>query len=180
MWLKFKLKPIPFQFVHHQMDYLVTSRPTGVNLRREADSIKGNHWSKKSLFKNTWVKFTILVLRICYIPAQWFRWWKIHVRGNHNSLWKIFRGWSRIQQGNGRFWSYRHLEKMCYLILLLTKIFVGTIVQCMAGSPDEEVSVLTHCNTGSLATAGYGTALGVIRSLHSKGKLKMAYFTETR
>lgn len=32
--------------------------------------------------------------------------------------------------------------------------------------------VLTHCNTGSLATAGYGTALGVVRSLHSRGSLE--------
>jgi methylthioribose-1-phosphate isomerase len=30
----------------------------------------------------------------------------------------------------------------------------------------DKVSILTHCNTGSLATGGYGTALGVIRSLH--------------
>jgi len=39
----------------------------------------------------------------------------------------------------------------------------------------KNVRILTHCNTGSLATAGYGTALGVIRSLHSEkrlGKLK--------
>ncbi|OCK82857.1 putative translation initiation factor [Lepidopterella palustris CBS 459.81] len=43
-----------------------------------------------------------------------------------------------------------------------------------------QVSVLTHCNTGSLATAGYGTALGVIRSLHSKQSLKHAFCTETR
>jgi len=42
------------------------------------------------------------------------------------------------------------------------------------------VSVLTHCNTGSLATAGYGTALGVIRALHGNGHLKRAYCTETR
>ncbi|CAN0923322.1 Methylthioribose-1-phosphate isomerase [Linum grandiflorum] len=41
-------------------------------------------------------------------------------------------------------------------------------------------SVLTHCNTGSLATAGYGTALGVIRALHSGGVLERAYCTETR
>lgn len=34
-----------------------------------------------------------------------------------------------------------------------------------------KVRVLTHCNTGSLATAGYGTALGVIRSLFRQGKL---------
>jgi methylthioribose-1-phosphate isomerase len=38
-------------------------------------------------------------------------------------------------------------------------------------SGDSMVRILTHCNTGSLATAGYGTALGVIRSLHSLGKL---------
>lgn len=43
-----------------------------------------------------------------------------------------------------------------------------------------QVSVLTHCNTGSLATAGYGTALGVIRSLHANGSLKRAFCTETR
>lgn len=44
----------------------------------------------------------------------------------------------------------------------------------------RKISVLTHCNTGSLATAGYGTALGVIRRLHELGQLKMAYCTETR
>lgn len=44
----------------------------------------------------------------------------------------------------------------------------------------KKLSVLTHCNTGSLATAGYGTALGVIRSLHDDGVLEMAFCTETR
>ncbi|SMR57650.1 unnamed protein product [Zymoseptoria tritici ST99CH_3D1] len=43
-----------------------------------------------------------------------------------------------------------------------------------------KVSVMTHCNTGSLATAGYGTALGVIRSLHANGSLQHAFCTETR
>lgn len=38
-------------------------------------------------------------------------------------------------------------------------------------SGDNFVRILTHCNTGSLATAGYGTALGVIRSLHKKNSL---------
>ena len=39
-------------------------------------------------------------------------------------------------------------------------------------NPNEKlVRILTHCNTGSLATAGYGTALGVIRSLRNNGKL---------
>jgi methylthioribose-1-phosphate isomerase len=45
---------------------------------------------------------------------------------------------------------------------------------------DRPISVLTHCNTGSLATSGHGTALGIIRTLHSEGLLKHAYCTETR
>ncbi|CAG9858674.1 unnamed protein product [Phyllotreta striolata] len=45
---------------------------------------------------------------------------------------------------------------------------------------DGLVRILTHCNTGSLATAGYGTALGVIRTLHSMKRLEHVYCTETR
>lgn len=41
-------------------------------------------------------------------------------------------------------------------------------------------AVLTHCNTGSLATGGYGTALGVIRSAYADGKLERVYADETR
>jgi len=45
---------------------------------------------------------------------------------------------------------------------------------------DAPMSVLTHCNTGALATGGYGTALGVIRRLHEKQLLTMVYADETR
>jgi methylthioribose-1-phosphate isomerase len=41
-------------------------------------------------------------------------------------------------------------------------------------------AVLTHCNAGALATGGYGTALGVIRSLHKRGQLENVYADETR
>jgi len=40
--------------------------------------------------------------------------------------------------------------------------------------------VLTHCNTGSLATGGYGTALGVIRSAFGQGRLSRVFADETR
>ncbi|HET6632582.1 MAG TPA: S-methyl-5-thioribose-1-phosphate isomerase [Rhodanobacteraceae bacterium] len=40
--------------------------------------------------------------------------------------------------------------------------------------------VLTHCNTGSLATAGYGTALGVIRAGVAQGRIARVYAGETR
>jgi methylthioribose-1-phosphate isomerase len=40
--------------------------------------------------------------------------------------------------------------------------------------------VLTHCNTGSLATTGWGTALGIIRELHARGVIELVYADETR
>jgi methylthioribose-1-phosphate isomerase len=40
--------------------------------------------------------------------------------------------------------------------------------------------VLTHCNAGALATGGYGTALGVIRSAWGQGNLNKVYASETR
>lgn len=40
--------------------------------------------------------------------------------------------------------------------------------------------VLTHCNAGALATSGYGTALGVIRSAHAEARVSQVYACETR
>lgn len=45
---------------------------------------------------------------------------------------------------------------------------------------ERPTSVITHCNAGALATGGYGTALGVIRSAHRQGKIKRVYTDETR
>lgn len=42
-----------------------------------------------------------------------------------------------------------------------------------------DVRVLTVCNTGSLATSGMGTALGVITNLHKTGRLGRAFYTQT-
>jgi len=44
----------------------------------------------------------------------------------------------------------------------------------------QKARVLTHCNAGALATAGYGTALGVIRSAAEAGKIVRVYADETR
>lgn len=60
------------------------------------------------------------------------------------------------------------------------------IAQCVAMGdhgatvmPDG-ARILTICNTGSLATAGYGTAAGVIRSVFRQGRLERVYACETR
>lgn len=44
----------------------------------------------------------------------------------------------------------------------------------------DGASILTHCNAGALATAGYGTALGVIRAAHEAGRKVSVYADETR
>jgi len=49
-----------------------------------------------------------------------------------------------------------------------------------AGLLGTQVGVLTHCNTGSLATAGYGTALGVIRAGVASGQIARVFAGETR
>jgi methylthioribose-1-phosphate isomerase len=45
---------------------------------------------------------------------------------------------------------------------------------------DMNCNVLTHCNTGALATGGIGTALGIIKTAWELGKIKHVYIDETR
>jgi methylthioribose-1-phosphate isomerase len=49
-----------------------------------------------------------------------------------------------------------------------------------AASPPRPLRLLTHCNAGALATAGWGTALGVVRELHTRGLVEVVYVDETR
>jgi methylthioribose-1-phosphate isomerase len=63
----------------------------------------------------------------------------------------------------------REDEEMCRLIGEYGALLV----------PDGAV-ILTHCNAGALATGGYGTALGVIRSAFSQGKRIHVFVDETR
>ncbi|EHR59921.1 S-methyl-5-thioribose-1-phosphate isomerase [Saccharomonospora cyanea] len=46
--------------------------------------------------------------------------------------------------------------------------------------PDRPLRVLTHCNTGRLATVAWGTALGTVRHLHADGRLDVVLADETR
>jgi methylthioribose-1-phosphate isomerase len=46
--------------------------------------------------------------------------------------------------------------------------------------PDRPLRVLTHCNTGRLATTAFGTALGAVRVLHARGKVADVLVDETR
>jgi methylthioribose-1-phosphate isomerase len=44
----------------------------------------------------------------------------------------------------------------------------------------DNARILTHCNAGALATAGYGTALGIVRAAHERGKVALVWVDETR
>ena len=54
------------------------------------------------------------------------------------------------------------------------------IVKAVGRDAGDSVRVLTHCNAGALATTGWGTALGVVRELHERGRLGRVYADETR
>lgn len=123
-------------FLGQKLDYLVSSRPTAVNLSDAATKLK--EVISKAVASTTEAKGVFQV----YIEAA-----EIMLEDDVAS--------------NRAIGSYG-----------------ASIIQQQTGK--RKLSVLTHCNTGSLATAGYGTALGVIRALHSEGVLERAYCTETR
>ena len=55
-----------------------------------------------------------------------------------------------------------------------------TMGELGAGLIEGPTDVVTHCNAGALATGGYGTALGVIRSAFAAGRVRRVYADETR
>lgn len=82
--------------------------------------------------------------------------------------------------------AYIHAAEKILADDLRNNVSIGTFgaawlqQQFNANTTNRKISVLTHCNTGSLATSGHGTALGIIRTLYSQGLLDHAYCTETR
>jgi methylthioribose-1-phosphate isomerase len=80
-------------------------------------------------------------------------------------------------------------EIAAQLLVAAQKINTDDIATCQAigqhglavlPSSPAKLCLLTHCNAGALATAGYGTALGVVRSAWSEGRLARLYADETR
>lgn len=124
--------------VRKHLTYLITARPTAVNMRKTSDYLL--EWLSTSTEKDPHK------LRESFI--------------------------SKVEQLLQKDWD----DNTSIGDFGAKHIIANTLCQ----KHDEKVNILTHCNTGSLATAGYGTALGVIRSLHAHEVLKHAYCTETR
>jgi 5-methylthioribose kinase len=131
-------------YIHSQLDYLVTSRPTAVNLSDAVGRLKllaTRASSSSSSSPPTAQSVVTTIIKAC--------------------------------------------EHMLEEDIAANKAMgiagaAALIEAASARGRHPPLRVLTHCNTGSLATAAFGTALGVIRTLHQQGSLGHTYATETR
>ncbi|EPS37093.1 hypothetical protein H072_9321 [Dactylellina haptotyla CBS 200.50] len=126
------------ELIHEKLDYLVTSRPTAVNLADAAGKLKA--LTQNVLAANEVTPDLVV---------------KAYIEAAELMLLKDVEDNKAIGR-HGAEWITNAVGKT------------------------SGIRVLTHCNTGSLATASYGTALGIIRSLHANASLDHAYCTETR
>ncbi|CAF2035690.1 unnamed protein product [Rotaria magnacalcarata] len=125
------------QFVTDQLNYLVTARPTAVNMTDAAKTI------------------------IDFLTP-------LHIKQNNLTIY-IDELLDFMEQ---------FLQRNLIDNRLIGKYGAETI--CRNNSNKKKLNILTHCNTGSLATVGFGTALGVVRQLAENNALQLVYFTETR
>jgi methylthioribose-1-phosphate isomerase len=99
-----------------------------------------------------------------------------------NLFWAI----ERMRRMHGSFTAASHRERVRAMIIEAQQIRLEDIDTCRAighhgaGLVPDGKTVLTHCNAGALATAGYGTALGVIRAAVEAGKKIDVFADETR
>jgi methylthioribose-1-phosphate isomerase len=96
----------------------------------------------------------------------------------------LFRALERMQQAAELAKDIEHIKTALVneAIAIHTEEAEATrkLSQLGAELIEDGFTVLTHCNTGALATAGYGTALGVITQAWEQGKRIKVLVTETR
>ena len=99
-----------------------------------------------------------------------------------NLAWAVRRMWRVVQEDPERS-PQEIVRKLLAEALNIHREDVETnrnIAAWGVGIIPDKGTILTHCNTGSLATAGWGTALGVIKLAHMQGKDTFVYADETR
>ncbi|TVY39081.1 Methylthioribose-1-phosphate isomerase [Lachnellula subtilissima] len=158
-------------YINKRLDYLMGSRPTAVDLSNAIKLLKSKTEEAVSVSSTSDQAVACADVRLCYIETAE----------------KILADDFDTNLSIGRYGAeYLRRQEMPILkpvdeaeeFRYFTTSPPGT-----QGAPDmkyRKLSVLTHCNTGSLATSGHGTALGIIRSLHKMNYLEHAYCTETR
>lgn len=99
-----------------------------------------------------------------------------------NLMWAVNRMKKVIKRNEGESIEeiYKFIEKEAHTILKEDVEINMTMAKHGNKIVPENATILTHCNAGALATAAYGTALGVIREAHYSGKNIFVYADETR
>lgn len=97
----------------------------------------------------------------------------------------LFWALQRIEAVVGQPWQTKEelaqaIEREAELIAAQDVAINRSLAENGAELIPDGAGLLTHCNTGALATVGYGTALGVIRAAHGAGKRIHVYAGETR
>ncbi len=130
----------------------------------------------------------VLAARACYAksPTHWQECLEKDLRDLSsarptavNLQWAI----QRMRHAIGTIQSGDPVEELLQLALEIHQDDVQinkTLGEYGARLIQNDSSVLTHCNAGALATGGYGTALGVIRSAFVENKINKIYADETR
>ncbi len=120
-------------------------------------------------------------------------------RGFKKELMKIMRGLARTRPtAVNLFWALERMKKIIDTHTGSKDELTERLIEEAIRIKDEDIetcrrigrhgarlvkknhTILTHCNAGGLATAGYGTALGVIRRAHQEGKNINVLVDETR
>jgi methylthioribose-1-phosphate isomerase len=96
----------------------------------------------------------------------------------------LFRALERMQRASESAEDVEQIKKalVAEAIAIHNEEAAATLKLSKLGAEliKDGFTVLTHCNTGPLATAGYGTAFGVIRQAYEQGKRLKVLATETR
>jgi methylthioribose-1-phosphate isomerase len=97
-----------------------------------------------------------------------------------NLFWALDRMRARVaalQGGEDPFAALLAEARAIHEADLVANRLMGDLGAVLISGPTD---VITHCNAGGLATGGYGTALGVIRSAWAQGRIGRVYADETR
>ncbi|MFA5065592.1 MAG: S-methyl-5-thioribose-1-phosphate isomerase [Dehalococcoidia bacterium] len=98
-----------------------------------------------------------------------------------NLFWTINRMRRALSTADSRGEAVEALEKEARLIQRQQSAAMAVLSRIGSSLIDDDCTILTHCNTGQLATGvEYGTALGVIKAAAEQGKKVSVYADETR
>jgi methylthioribose-1-phosphate isomerase len=96
-----------------------------------------------------------------------------------NLAWGVQRALARLPQGPpGVLDEALHMLAEDGQVNRAAATHAADLIQRLC--PDRPLRILTHCNTGRLATTAFGTALGALRVLHERGQIESVLVDETR